>query len=166
VDDLPVEAERVITRATADRAKELVIWTVPPGPQELTQMMDLTGAHTVTVAARHLPDDSAEAFLKRLGGLIKYAQKAYGGEISVLKLAAATAQREATVRHGLDWLIARGEIGVEWLDGDWARVRVGGQASDAVTIAQVQDALKALLSETAAFRAFFRHARLEGFFGL
>jgi hypothetical protein len=96
--------------------------------------------------------------------LVKYALRAYGGEVTAAQLAAATGQREFTVRLGLDWLAARGQIAVEWLDGERARLREGDGAADESALGPLQDSLAALLAEAAAFRAYFRRANLETFF--
>lgn len=165
-DESPFAPERVATRYAPVRGAELAIWTTPPGPQEVTQMMDLSHAHIFYVVCAHTPDDLAEGFLKRLTGLIKYAQRVHDGQVSILQLAAATAQREATVRHGLDWMVAKGHISVEWQTADQATIKAGGKPADSHALSQIQDSLQALLSETAAFRAYFRQARLETFFGL
>ncbi len=164
LDELPFEAEQVITRASARRSLALIIWTAPPGPAEIAQMVERTGAHRFVVVAGHAPTDIPQAFLERLAGLVKYAVRAYDGRFSVEQLAAATAQREATVRSGLDWLAARGQIRLEWPDGDHAQVVPGGQPDEAA-LEPLQDALRALLSEAAAFRVYFRKADLQTFFG-
>jgi hypothetical protein len=142
-----------------------VIWTVPPGPQELAQMIERTGAHTFYVAARHVPQDTPRSFMERLAGLVKYAIRAYDSTLSVARLAAAAAQREVTVRSGLDLLAAQGQIALEWLDGDRALVRAGG-AADAQAQEPLQDTIRALLAETAAYRTYFCRADLTMFFEL
>jgi single-stranded-DNA-specific exonuclease len=156
---------RRLDRATACPCPVLAIWTVPPGPQELEQMLGVTQPHTVYVIARHKPEDNPRAFLQRLGGLVKYALNNYAGEVSILKLASATAQREITVRRGLEWLAAKGHISLEWLDAD--RVHLVATSNTAETEREaLQDAIRALLAEAAAYRAYFCQADLGMFFQL
>lgn len=162
--ELPFEAECLVSRYEAHPSRTLVIWTAPPGPQELEQIIERTRARTFYVVARHIPQDTPQGFLQRLAGLIKYALSAYGGEVSVLRLAAATAQREITVRYGLDWLAAKGAITLEWLDGDRVRLTAGGTPTPQA-LEPLQDAIRALLAETAAFRTYFQRADLRMFFG-
>ncbi|HEC24333.1 MAG TPA: single-stranded-DNA-specific exonuclease RecJ [Chloroflexi bacterium] len=162
---LPFEPEQVGTRATLPPARALVIWTAPPGPQELAQVLARTGATLIYVVARAVPDTSAEAFLKRLGGLVKYALREYGGEVSLLRLAGATAQREFAVRQGLEWMAAGGKIEIEWLEEDRLRFRRGGQGqADRTALEPLLDSLRASLEETAAFRRYFRRSDPARFF--
>ncbi len=162
---LTTGSDRVINRASGRIAPALVIWTAPPGALELAQMLAVTNTRQVFVMAHHAPQDTPSTFLERLSGLVKYAQRAYGGETSILKLASATAQREATVRRGLEWLAAKGQFGLEWLDEDQVRF-TSDPSPDPAAVEPLQDALRALLAETAAFRAYFRQADLATLFQL
>jgi single-stranded-DNA-specific exonuclease len=162
--DLPFDAGVIIHRADAHPADALAVWTAPPGPAEIDEMVAATGARTFYVAAQHAPDDTPEGFLRRLAGLANYALAHYGGEASVRKLAAATAQREVTARRGLEWLAAKGMIALEWADGDTARLSPGG-APDPGALPAVEDSLAALLAEARAFRGHFRRTgELDNYF--
>lgn len=166
-DEMPCDADLLITRQSAERlppGAALVIWTAPPGPQELAQMLEVTGVRRVIVAAQHTPRSTPRSFLVRLGGLVKYALRTYEGQVSVLELAAASGQREVTVRCGLDWLLARGQVRLEWADGDRARITTPGGTPDPDSLEAIQDAIRALLEEANAFRAYFRRADLGTFF--
>ncbi len=165
--ETPLDPALLITRHTAEALPSgaaLVIWTAPPGPQELAQMLEITRARHVIVAAKHAPRGTPRSFLERLGGLVKYALRTYEGQVSVLELAAASGQREVTVRCGLDWLLARGQVRLEWADGDRARITTPGGTPDPDSLEAIQDAIRALLEEANAFRAYFRRADLGTFF--
>jgi hypothetical protein len=74
------------------------------------------------------------------------------------QLAAATAQRVSTVRAGLDWLAARGQIEIlELATDDW-HLAAGKGAPDAAQAESARARLELLLAETAAYRAYFLHA--------
>jgi len=105
--------------------------------------------------------DHPEAFLKRLAGLTRYALNSRQGRVSVSTLAAATAQREATVRQGLAWLAARGHLVVLNEEGDEIQLAEGNQAADPKGLGKPLGSLKALLEETAAYRAHFARAYQE-----
>ena len=92
------------------QAATLVIWTAPPGPAELRAALAQVGPVRVCLFGRDPGADTPEAFLRRLTGLVKHALNARAGRAPIAQLAAATAQREATVRIGLAWLAARGHI--------------------------------------------------------
>lgn len=161
--EIPFDAERITNRADPQNTPTLIIWSTPPGVNEMEQMLASTGARQVIVIAKAAPSDSAEGFIKRLVGLVKYAQRAYEGEIFLPRLAAAMGQREFTVRLGLDWLAAKGQISVEWLDGERAQITEGGEP-DPTSLEEIQGTIGALLMEAAAYRAYFRKADLSTFF--
>jgi single-stranded-DNA-specific exonuclease len=153
-EELPFDKERLVDRFKSRACKDLVIWTAPPGQKELVQMIELSGARRFYVVGRHLPSVTAEGFLKRLGGLAKYAHTYYPDGVSLRQLARATAQREVTVRRGLEWLAVRGQITLEWVDSEYIRINTGGE-HDEMAVDEIQDSLRALLEETKAFRAHF-----------
>lgn len=145
-------------------SRALVIWTTPPGPRELRAVLDRVSPETVYLFAVDPGLDRPKVFLERLGGLIKGAVRSEEGRMSIQKLAAATAQREATVRAGIAWLAARGHISVVSEEGDELRVAVGsGRATPGQS--ELAARLKALLEETAAFRAHFSRTPAEGVLG-
>ncbi len=72
-------------------------------------------------------------------------------------LSAATGQREATVRSGLDWLAARGDIRYSFDAQDGLILSGGGEANaEARDLAMRR--MTILLDETAAYRAYYRRA--------
>jgi hypothetical protein len=103
--------------------------------------------------------DHFDEFLKRLAGLTRRALNANQGQIRLSILAAATAQREATVRAGLDWLAARGHLVVLDEAGDEMHLAAADQMVSA-DLPQITARLKALLEETKAYRVHF--ARADG----
>jgi single-stranded-DNA-specific exonuclease len=159
-DDVGLEAlGEVGSRANLSASPTLVIWTAPPGPHELER--ELAWPAHVVVVGQHTPPTTPESFLKRLLGLAKYALREYEGEVSIAELAGATGQREVTIRRGLDWLVAKGQLTVEeWLDGETARLSAGGDA-DPDALEALQDAIAALLAEAAAYRTYFRRAEID-----
>ena len=62
--------------------------------------------------------DDPAAFLKTLAGLVRHALAAKGGKADYAGLAAATGQTEQTVRLGLMWLAAAGQV--RWVGEDLA----------------------------------------------
>jgi len=143
-------------------SKELVVWTTPPGPGELQAVLGKVSPERVYLFGIDPGLDHVEKFLKRLAGLTKRALNSANvdeGRVNVLAMAAATAQREATVRAGLAWLEARGHLVVldQGEDGDEVHLAAGRQAvSD--DLPRITAQLGALLEETAAYRAHFARA--------
>lgn len=138
-------------------ATSLVIWTAPPGPRELREAVDLVSPQTVYLFGIDPGMDEPKRFLERLTGLIKRAISADEGWASLEMLASATAQREAVVRLGLDWLIENGHVAIVDEEGD--RVRLGaGSGRPGGDIKGATERLRALLAETSAYRKQFSRA--------
>ena len=139
------------------RATTLVIWTAPPGPVELRAALAQVEPARVYLFARDPGADTPDAFIRRLTGLVKHALNTRGGRAPIAQLAAATAQREATVRLGLAWLAARGDIRiVEETDGEAQLAAGDSRAAPEAEIKTLDTWLRAALAETAAYRKHFQ----------
>ena len=159
------EAETRAEVAGRDRyelgpSKALVLWTTPPGPAELQAVLEKVSPETVYLFGVDPGLDRPEEFLKRLAGLTRYALNSNQGQANVSTLAAATAQREATMRAGLAWLGACGHLMVLGEDGDGVHLAAGSQTAGA-DLPQITARLIDLLQETAAYRAHFARADRE-----
>jgi single-stranded-DNA-specific exonuclease len=141
-------------------AAALAIWTTPPGASELAAVLQQVAPQRVILFAVDPPTGAPEAFLKRLGGLVKYAVRRRQGQASLAALAAAAAQRELAVRRGLEWLHAAGHVTLLGIQGDLARL-ADGPGSPPADPGPAWQALRAVLSETAAYRAHFARAAAE-----
>jgi single-stranded-DNA-specific exonuclease len=138
-------------------SESLAIWTAPPSPAELRHALEKVSPQKIYLFGVLPEAGSPEAFLQRLAGLLKHALKASQGHASLSALAAATAQRRATVRLGLDWLAARGHIRVVSEDVNEI-VIAAGDGIRGEDLAEREAQLKAALAETAAYRAYFQKA--------
>jgi len=143
-------------------SRDLVIWTTPPGPRELQVVLEKVSPEMVVLFGIDPDLDHPEKFLKRLAGLTRRALNLNlkEGWVAVSALAAATAQRESTVRAGLAWLAARGHVAVLGEDGDAVHLAVGSQTASA-DLPQIVAQLRELLEETAAYRAYFAQVDKE-----
>ncbi len=141
-------------------SKVLIIWTTPPGPAELRTVLEKVSPTTVHLFGIDPGLDQPKTFLKRLAGLTRYALSSNQGRANISTLAAATAQRETTVRQGIAWLAARGHLAVLNEEGDEIQLAEGNrEVSD--DLPQIAAQLKALLEETAAYRAHFSRAEKD-----
>jgi single-stranded-DNA-specific exonuclease len=139
----------------------LAVWTAPPGPQELATVLDRVSPRRVYLFGQMPGADEAQGFLQRLAGLVKHVLNS-GGQAGLTALAAATAQREATVRLGLEWLAARGQVQIVQIAGDTVTLALDEARTQLHDTPQdVQTRLEARLEETAAYRKFFRRADVE-----
>jgi single-stranded-DNA-specific exonuclease len=160
------EAEARAEVAGQDRyelspSQVLIIWTTPPGHAELRTVLEKVSPETVYLFGIDPGLDHPEAFLKRLAGLTRYALNSNQGRANLSTLAAATAQREATVRQGIAWLAARGHLVVLSEDGDEIQLAEGNRVVDPKGFQKPLGSLKALLEETVAYRAHFARADKE-----
>ncbi|MCR4405526.1 MAG: single-stranded-DNA-specific exonuclease RecJ [Anaerolineae bacterium] len=146
-----------LSRDVLSAGETLVIWSVPPGPDELQAVIKRVSPQRVILFATNPGMDEPMTFLQRLAGLVRHSLRVREGQTSLSALAAATAQRETTVQAGLQWLAAKGQVRIIANTGHQVTLAAGdGQRS-----AEVEHWLHrvvALLEETAAYRAYFARA--------
>ncbi len=140
-------------------ARALVIWRAPAGPRELQAALARASPAAVYLCDED-GDDRLEPFARRLAGLLKHDLKRRQGRVDVARLAAAAGQRAATVRKGIEWLAARGQIAIVEGDGDEWRIEAG-QGAAGEDAEEIHLQLTALLAETAAYRAYYRRAEAQ-----
>jgi len=140
-------------------AEVLAIWTVPPGEEELRTVLEAVSPREVYLFANDPGMDEGRAFLQRLAGLLRYVLQQRGGQVRLVELAAATAQRPAAVLAGLEWMAGKGMVAFT-RQGESLTMRAGG-TPDAGRQEAAQARLTALLSEVAASRAYYRRAASE-----
>lgn len=141
-------------------AEEFAIYTTPPSPTELRKAVEIVKPKKIYVLAVSPGEEKTDEFLTRLAGLCKYALNQRRGATGLSAMAAATAQREATVRLGLEWLAAGGHIGVQ-AEGDELILSAGNGEANPYLQRELYIAVKGLLAETAAYRAHFARADVE-----
>ncbi len=145
-------------------AAGLVIWTAPPGPAELRAAVARVQPARVYLVGQDPHLDQPETFLRRLTGLTKHVVNAREGRTTPAALAAATAQTETTVRLGLEWLTAAGQLAVTTNGPDLNLAAGSGRPSSGPARAALSSRLSAALAESAAYRAHFRRAPAESLF--
>jgi single-stranded-DNA-specific exonuclease len=147
-------------------SEALAIWTIPPGSQEMRDVLDKVFPNVVYLFADDPGLSVPETFLKRLSGLIKYALRAKGGRVKLSALAAATAHRETTVRKGIAWLTSRGDVKVvSEVEDELVLAKGGKQVKDSET-EQIMMELISLLEETTSFRKYYCKAGTDALIGL
>jgi single-stranded-DNA-specific exonuclease len=137
----------------------LAIWTPPPGPAELRRALEEVVPRKVYLFCVYPQAGGVDAFLQRLSGLLKFALNQNQGRTRISTLATATGQREAAVQLGLDCLRQGGFIRQEETRGQ--EIQVARGASPSRMPPEQLAALKAVLEETAAFRAYYQRADKE-----
>ncbi len=139
------------------QADEFAIYTTPPSPAELRAALEIVKPKTIYLIAISPLAEKTDEFLSRLAGMAKFAINQRGGKVSVLELAAATAQREVAIRVGLEWLGAGGHLKVED-EADEIKLSAGDSISNPYLQRELYVAVKGQLEETAAYRSYFSRA--------
>ncbi len=159
-DGITTAPQPVVRRTDLREADTLVIWSAPCGWRELETALQHVKPRTIYLcnAADHA--DSMEAFLKRLGSLLKHDLNQRGGQVTVARLAAALGHRTITARKGIEWLEASGQISVtRWTDDHIVIAAGTGQKTEDSETLHAE--LKVLLAETAAWRAYYQRLNIE-----
>jgi single-stranded-DNA-specific exonuclease len=143
-------------------APTLVIWTAPPSADVLRDALEKVNPASVVLFGIDPGWDDQQMFRQRLAGLVKYTLRAKDGQTTFSALAGAMAHREATVRAGLLWMQARGQVTVTIGDDATVGLSTEKSKSDPHSEQQAEQKVGALLQETAAYRAYFKIADKNG----
>ena len=144
-------------------ADEFAIWTTPPSPTELREALEMVKPRIIYLYALNPVQENAEEFLSHLAGLTKFAIRKRSGKIKISELAAITAQREATIKLGLEWLAASGHIVIVSNEDEY-RLVSGDSKANPYLQRELFIAVKGYLDETSAYRSHFTHADTESIF--
>lgn len=159
-DGLTSAPQPSVRRTDLREADTLVIWSAPCGWRELEAALQHVKPRTIYLCNAAAHTDMTEAFLRQLGSLLKHDLNRRGGQVAVARLAAALGQRAITTRKGIEWLEASGQISViSWTDDHLVIAAGNGQKTDESELLRAE--LKALLAETAAWRAYYQRLNVE-----
>ncbi len=146
-----------VDRNALSQARTLVVWSTPPSQQEFKAALEIVRPEEVLVFAIDPGMDDGKAFLERLAGLVKFSLNKRAGLTTYTELAAATAQKVAVVRTGLQWLVKRGQVTVASEAGNDLTLTAGGVLDEPAALT-VEAQLRSQLKETSAFREHFQKA--------
>ena len=135
----------------------LAILTIPPGSNELQDVLTKVNPGRVYLFGIDPNMDVPEIFLKRLLGLLKFKIKASDGIVTISSLATATAQRLPAVYAGIDWLEAHGQIKIVSRDNEKIVVQQSG-IKNINNFSSSTKFLNSSLVESAAFRRYYLKA--------
>jgi single-stranded-DNA-specific exonuclease len=154
-----VEIENARRRDQLKPAETLVVWSVPPGSDDFRIVMEGVNPSRIVFFAEDTTTDSVQLFLRRFGGVIKHVINAKSGCVSLDELCGVVGHRRATIRAGLNWLVARGNITFAENEKtiEIQTIGVGRKAEQQETTVRLTN----LLRETAAYRAYFRKADIQ-----
>ncbi|MFC2023698.1 single-stranded-DNA-specific exonuclease RecJ [Chloroflexota bacterium] len=142
------------TRNQLTQAEGLVIWTLPPGPGELREALEVVQPWRVLLFAHDPSLFDEQVFVQRLAGLAKYTLNRKLGVVRLDELAAAVAERIVTVEAGLELLEAMGQVRISGRTGREWQLEEGTGSADSHTTSSARARLEALLTETKAYRSY------------
>ncbi len=148
-------ALHTVNRLQLTHQKYLALWTIPPGPRVLENIIRNAAPEMVYLFSTDPGLDRSEPFLKLLTGLVKYTLENNTGQAQLSGLAAATAQRTSTVHKGLLWLEAKGFIQILEHKNDFAILQ-SGTGLIAENLSEISRELSSVLHETASYRKYYR----------
>lgn len=156
-------AARGKPRFALQAAEELVIYTAPPSLADLRKALQAVKPQRVYVLALSPAEEKPQEFLRRLAGLCKFALNKKGGRTNLPALTAAMATREAAIELGLEWLAAGGYLSASVDEEGHLVLSAGRQEKNPYLQAELFVALRGVLAEIGAYRAYFAVASdLEG----
>jgi hypothetical protein len=127
---------------------------LPSSVDELTGVLSKVQPSSVWIVGEDPGTDDPQQFLKRLGGLVKFALSQREGDVRIETLAALTAHREVTIRLALNWLEAKGHV--KWEEG-WHGIRLSkGKAPDLERQRSLITRLENSVDETRRYRAYLK----------
>ncbi|MDX2043600.1 MAG: single-stranded-DNA-specific exonuclease RecJ [Acidobacteriota bacterium] len=139
-------------RTELKQAETLIVWTSPPGPDEWNAAMETVKPRRIMFFGQLPTEPTLESFLQRLGGLLKFVMNSKGGETTIQKLAAATAQRADAVRYGLNWFQQSSQLEVKISAKGRVSISRQNTTSDRPDQTPLEKLLNSVLAETVAYR--------------
>jgi len=97
-------------RYELEKADELVVYTSPPSAKAWREILKKIQPKKIYLLGTNPPEVTVQDFLAQLAGLMKYTLAKKDGQTTISALATVTAQRETTIRLGLEWLAAGGQV--------------------------------------------------------
>jgi single-stranded-DNA-specific exonuclease len=144
-------------RLELNPSESLAIWTPPPGPETLADVLEKVRPKQIYLFAINPETDQLESFLSQLAGLAKHVIRNEQGDVRLEKLAGALAQREVTIRKGLAWMAAKGFLTCQEIRPGELMLTTGGLVEQPAVRGLSQE-IEELLAETRAYRTYYTRA--------
>jgi single-stranded-DNA-specific exonuclease len=138
-------------------AETLIVWTAPPNPRIYQSLLETVCPRRLVFFCQPPGDDSPAAFLTRLAGLIKFIITQREGKTTLTELAAACAQGEESIRVGIEWLKASGQVTGEADVSGLCLSQANAPVDDSARARWMSQLIR-LLDESRAYRKFLHTA--------
>ncbi len=148
------------TRLEIGKADDLVVWTTPPGGEEIQYVINKVKPRRVLLFCVDPGLDSAKPFTQRLFALLRGKTYLDHQPVDISRLAAATSHRMETVKIGLMYLNAAGFIRMS-MTGGKLQYALPEKPCGSLQIKEYEQMLHRSLKETAAFRESISRSPLD-----
>jgi len=149
-----------VDRLNLQPAPVLIIWAVPPGPQEFKQALDAVRPDQVILLGNITANDLPLDFLKELGGMALFAIHKKEGWFDIPLAAARSGQRFAAVSLGIKCLCARGLL-KQLHQPTPDRIQLAQPGVLDSKLESLETELKIILRETGAYRQSYLRSRAD-----
>ncbi|MEJ2484844.1 MAG: single-stranded-DNA-specific exonuclease RecJ [Anaerolineales bacterium] len=141
----------------------LVIWHCPPNLASLRSVIEEVNSKLIIVFGIKPDLDDFDLFISRLAGLCKFVITKKNGRTNLVELASAMAHTEATIRLGLEWLVASGKVIIQNEDAGNLVINRGKELSmdNHTNLDVIMEQLNPLLREAKAFRKYFKDCSFD-----
>ncbi len=156
-DQLQIETKN---RLQITPISNLVIWTCPPNRKVLADLIETASPEQVFLFSHNPSMDNLDNFIKRLVGLVKFSETKSDGITKIEELAAACCQTNTAVILGLKYLMQRGFLSYQIIDGERVVVKIEKKGLSQLT-GQAYSLLQAQLGESAAFRKYYQTTSID-----
>jgi len=145
--------EEIRPRGEMEPGEVLVVWTAPPDRTVLAEVVARVQPERVYIFGVDPEVDEYQAFVRRLGGVVKYALAEYAGRSTLSDLAGAMGHSDAVVARGLAVLPALGVRGIR------KKGEVHFERCEPAAVGtEVEGTVRGMLAEVRAFRKAFRES--------
>ena len=148
----------LVDRKSLKKTHRLIIWTIPPGIDELKEIIQQVDPREILFFANNPEVDEPEVFLNKLIGMLKYAVRDKAAIINVEDLACSIGQRTVLITTGLNWLVKKDFIALTPEKDNTFRVKLTFIKGKSLPIDRN---LIYLLNESTAFRKYYLRADLN-----
>lgn len=152
---LDIQGVETKPRSEAEPSDLLYVVSLPPSPDIFKEVLKIVQPQKVFFLGKDPKIDNIEKFLRRLGGLCKYALTMNKGGIPLIKLGEAMAHTISAVHNGLQWLNARGEFLIQ--EASNGEVIIGAGKAEKINyelLGHVEKELRQQIRESRAYRKF------------
>jgi len=148
-----------LSRSELFRSDTLVIWTTPPSREVFSHALKNVKPKEIIFFAVDPDVRTQREFITKLHGLLKFLIDSDTISFDVQEAAESLAVTPALIKVGLDWIHLHGDFDLSLFLSDF--LIAPGPRENLAGFPAIDNKLKFLLKETAAYRSYFNKAKLD-----